>query len=286
MAAAIESNNMGGDLEREFSFTVKNFHWVREELYQYAGITLADHKRDMVYNRLVKRMRANHLSEFEDYFTLVKQNDDEYTEFVNALTTNLTSFFRENHHFQFLEAELFPKIIQAGQKTIRGWSAGCSLGEEAYSIGMTVFQTPKMPLDMDIKILATDIDSKVLEKAASGVFGGDRLRSMDERFKKKYFRRNRSTGLDEYKLKDEIRDLVYFRHLNIIGEWPLSKPMDFIFFRNVMIYFDKETQKSILDRMADIVKPDGYLFVGHSESPFRLTDRFKLVGKTIYKRVK
>ena len=269
---------------REYRYTDADFRHIRKTLYDHAGISLSDYKKDMAYNRLVRRIRALNLNGFAEYFAYLENTPDEFGQFINALTTNLTSFFRENHHFECLKNQILPSLDKAGQKRIRIWSAGCSVGEEPYSIAMSC-QMAGLSLDkVDLKILATDIDSTVLATAKSGEYGLERIQSIPESYQKKF------VEYDKLKpnvaiMSPKIRNMITFKELNLMQNWPMKGPMDVIFCRNVMIYFDKETQMQLLDRMAELLTPNGILFVGHSETPFRLTDRFKLVGQTIYRRV-
>lgn len=274
------------DREREFTFTQKHFATVRDELYDYAGIVLADHKQDMAYNRLVRRLRELKLDNFDDYLAQLDKNPAEFTQFINALTTNLTAFFRERHHFEFISKTLLPEVQARGQKRIRIWSAGCSLGEEPYSLAMTLLDSKVDLSGWDAKILATDIDSKVLSSASSGIYAAERVKALDKSVVHRWFLKGSGARDGQVKVRKELQDLVTFKHLNLMQEWPLTGPLDCIFCRNVMIYFDQQTQEKLLDRMADLLHPQGYLFVGHSEALARHASRFKLVGKTIYRKVK
>lgn len=270
---------------REFNFTQSDFDWIRNELYDYAGIVLADHKRDMAYNRLVRQLRRLQLNSFKEYFSYLDSNPEEFSEFINAMTTNLTAFYRERHHFDFVANTIVPGVEATGQKKLRIWSAACSMGEEPYSIAMTLADALPDISSWDIRILATDIDSKVLSSAASGVYGLNRVEKLDQKLIKRWFLKGKGKQSGNVRVRPFLQDYITFKNLNLMNAWPVKGPLDFIFCRNVMIYFDQETQKKLLDRFAEILKPDGYLLVGHSESPFRLTDRFKLVGKTIYQKV-
>jgi chemotaxis protein methyltransferase CheR len=270
--------------EREFVFTDQDFETIRSQLYAHAGIALSDYKKDMVYNRLVRRIRTLSLDGFSAYFSYLKSNVGEFPLFINALTTNLTAFFRESHHFEFLKQVVIPDVAASGSQRIRIWSAGCSMGEEPYSLAMALSTTDIDLREWDMKILATDIDSDVLEIAQTGMYGADRIDAMPQVFQTRFFRKGRGQYSGMVKIADELRGMVTFKELNLMHSWPMKGPLDVIFCRNVMIYFDKETQKLLLNRMADLLKPGGFLFVGHSESPFRLTDRFKLIGNTIYQK--
>ncbi|WP_415894799.1 CheR family methyltransferase [Neptuniibacter sp. PT34_22] len=270
---------------REFTFTRQHFVKVRDELYDYAGIVLADHKQDMAYNRLVRRLRELKLSNFDDYFSFLDDNPVEFSQFINALTTNLTAFFREKHHFEFITNTIIPEIKASNSCRVRGWSAGCSLGEESYSLAMTLLEAGIDPSRWDIRILATDIDSKVLSSAKSGIYTEDRIKNLPNSQLKRWFLKGKGSQKGFVKVKPELQDLLRFNYLNLMQDWPIEGPLDFIFCRNVMIYFDQNTQARLLDRMHSLLKPNGYLFVGHSEALARHASNFELVGKTIYRKV-
>ena len=273
------------DQDREFLFTREHFIKVRDELYDYAGIVLADHKMDMAYNRLVRRLRELKLDNFDDYLQLLERNPVEFGQFINALTTNLTAFFREKHHFDFVQSTILPEIQASGQRRLRGWSAGCSLGEETYSLAMSIRESQVNTESWDVRLLATDIDSKVLQSASNGVYDKERIKSLPAAQIRRWFLKGKGKNEGSVKIRQELQQLVTFRHLNLMDEWPMSGPLDFIFCRNVMIYFDQVTQEKLLDRMAALLKPNGYLFVGHSEALARHATSFELVGKTIYRKV-
>lgn len=271
-------------IEREFVFSDQDFEIVREKLYAHAGIALSDYKKDMVYNRLIRRIRALLLNSFSEYFLYLERNPEEFSLFINALTTNLTAFFRESHHFDFLKNVILPEVNLSETKRFRIWSAGCSMGEEPYSLAMTCLTSTVDVSRWDIKILATDIDSAVLHTATTGVYSLDRTDAMPQEFQTRFFRKGRGVHAGMARVSEELRQMITFKELNLMHSWPMKGPLDVIFCRNVMIYFDKATQAVLLDRMADLLKPGGFLFVGHSESPFRLSERFKLIGNTIYQK--
>lgn len=271
--------------DREFTFTKAHFDKVRGELYDYAGIVLADSKLDMAYNRLVRRLRDLRISSFDEYFQHLEREPLEFTQFVNALTTNLTAFYRERHHFDFVENEIIRDLKARNIHKLRAWSAGCSLGEEPYSLAMTIRDAGVDPTSWDVKILATDIDSKVLASAQSGVYAMDRLKALETQLIHRWFLKGKGRNEGMVKVRPELQEMIKFGHLNLMSDWPIDGPLDFIFCRNVMIYFDQPTQLKLLNKMADLLKPDGYLFVGHSEALARHASRFELVGKTIYRKV-
>lgn len=277
--------SLAPERDREFVFTRQHFVKVRDELYDYAGIVLADHKQDMAYNRLVRRLRELKLDCFDDYFEYLQTTPAEFSQFINALTTNLTAFFREKHHFDFLKNEVIPGIARQGERKVRGWSAGCSLGEEPYSLVMSILDAPISLTGWDIKLLATDIDSKVLSSAKAGIYGRDRIKNLPDEIVHQWFLKGKGKNEGQLRVRPELQSLLTFKYLNLMEDWPMKGPLDFIFCRNVMIYFDQETQAKLLDRMAALLKPDGYLFVGHSEALARHACSFQLVGKTIYQKV-
>ncbi|WP_432471781.1 CheR family methyltransferase [Amphritea sp. HPY] len=271
-------------LSKDYNFTPEHFELVRDELYQFAGIVLADHKINMVYNRLIRRIRALSLNNFDDYFCYLRETPAEHPLFINSLTTNLTAFFREKHHFDFIEQTILPELAAAGQRRIRAWSAGCSMGEEPYSLAITLLNSAVDLSSCDLKILATDIDSNVLDSARSGIYPLERIESLPISQPQRWFLKGTGANRGQVRIRPELQRLVTFNHLNLMHDWPMKGPFDFIFCRNVMIYFDKQHQEKLLNRMADLLKPGGYLFVGHSESLARQQQRFRLIGNTIYQK--
>ncbi len=266
--------------DREFHFTDENFSTIKSLIYDRAGINLAATKRDMVYSRLSRRLRANGLRTFQQYLELLTDPDShEQQEFVNSLTTNLTSFFRESHHFDILK-EYFADHPE--KKSFRIWCCAASTGEEPYSIAMAAiehFGSYKPP----VEILASDLDTKVLEKARSAVYSFDRVERLSDQRLKAFFFRGKGDNSGLVKVKSELQDLVYFFNLNLLSDsWPFDKPFDIIFCRNVMIYFDKPTQYKVLSKFLPHLDNDGLLFAGHSESFPHASDLFKLRKHTVY----
>ncbi len=275
-----------GSLAREYEFSAEDFERVRRLVYRQIGISLSDSKRELVYGRLSRRLRALGLESFDSYLKIVEADGaPELQHFCNAITTNLTSFFRENHHFTFLATEWLPALeVRAGAtRRIRIWSAGCSTGEEPYSIAMVILETLGELRGWDIRILATDIDSNVLGQARRGVYGGDRLEKVEGDRILRWF--ERAPAGDEYMVRDEVKKLVTFNSLNLIGAWPMQGPFDLIFCRNVVIYFDRQTQRQVIGRMAALQRPGDCLILGHSESLLSISDQYRLVGNTIHRRV-
>jgi chemotaxis protein methyltransferase CheR len=268
----------GTDSGREFHFTEQDFQKVRKLIYDYAGIALSDSKHDMVYSRLARRVRALKLANFADYLALLQKPEGrkEWESFVNSLTTNLTSFFREEHHFDILREHL-AKRRNAGPMSI--WCSASSTGEEPYSIAMTAVETFDS-FTPPVKIIATDLDTNVLEHAGNGVYSADVV----SRLKPERLRRFFTLQPDgSAKVKPELRAMITFRQLNLIeNNWSIRGPFEAIFCRNVMIYFDKPTQSAILKRFAPMLHANGLLFAGHSENFFHAADLFRLRGKTVY----
>lgn len=269
--------------EREFTFTDHHFQTIRHQIGQYAGINLSDSKRDMVYSRLVRRLRAHRFNSFDDYLQLLADGESgERVHFINALTTNLTSFFRERHHFDYLTATVLPLIEQRGDRRLRIWSAGCSTGEEPYSIAMTVADYLKGKPGWDIKIYATDLDTNVVGVGKYGVYDAERVKGLSSAQLKHWFLRGKGRNQGMVRVKPELQCLLEFRSLNLLHEWPYKELFDVIFCRNVVIYFNKETQRRLFKRFSNLLYPSAYLFIGHSESLHSVSDDFRLVGQTIH----
>ena len=272
--------------DREFNMTAKHFATISKVVYEHAGIVLSAVKEDMVYSRVSRRIRRTASAGFDDYLNqALNPNSEEFTHFVNAITTNLTSFYREKHHFDFLEHNLLPALkADPRRNRLRIWSAGCSTGEEPYTIAMTL--RDRIPKAWDSKILATDLDTNVVTTGRNAIYGLERVDGLEKSLITKNFENLQVDGHPRVQVKKELRDLCYFKQLNLLREWPMKGPFDFIFCRNVVIYFDKPTQKVLFDRFAQMLAPGGYLFIGHSESMYKLTDRFESLGNTIYRKIK
>jgi chemotaxis protein methyltransferase CheR len=273
---------------REFEFTDKHFNWFVKMVMENTGITLSDKKRDLVYGRLARRLRKLNLDDFDQYCQLLKNNpEDELVEFINSVTTNLTSFYREAHHFEYLGNTVIRYLLQhrKQEKRIRIWSAGCSTGEEPYTIAITLRESIPNIESWDVKILATDIDTNVLAKASEGIYKKDKMTGISEsRLKKWFLKTDRENDYEDLKVSPKIRELITFKELNLMEDWPMKGMFDVLFCRNVVIYFNKETQRVLFERFANILKDDAHMFLGHSESLYKVTDRFKLLGKTIHQK--
>lgn len=266
--------------EREFAFTSADFERVRKLIYQHAGISLSPVKQDMVYSRLARRLRATGLDSFGDYLALLEKGDkDEWEKFVNSLTTNLTSFFREPHHFPILAEHL--KTLPTSSP-IKIWCSAASTGEEPYSIAMTAVETFGN-FNVPVSIMASDLDTSVLATAEKGVYPLDRVEKISPERMKRFFLKGSGSQEGFVCVRPELRRLITFQRLNLLDpNWPLRGPLDVIFCRNVMIYFDKPTQYKILSRFAPLMREHGLLFAGHSESFLHAADLFRSKGKTVY----
>jgi chemotaxis protein methyltransferase CheR len=275
--STIKQNKL--DTGKEFAFTDRDFERVRELIYQRAGIALANSKQEMVYSRLARRLRALSITSFENYLNSLESDLEsaEWEAFTNALTTNLTSFFRESHHFPILAAH-----AKSAKTPLEIWCSASSTGEEPYSIAMTVCEAFGT-LNPPVTIIATDIDTNVLNTAANGIYPLERLDKLSPERAKKFFLKGKGAQEGFARVRPELRQMITFKPLNLLAStWPITGQFDVIFCRNVMIYFDKPTQGKILDRFAPLMKPDGLLFAGHSENFLYVSDAFKLRGKTVY----
>ncbi len=269
---------------REFTFGQTDFEALRLLVKRETGINLNESKRELVYGRISRRLRALGLSSFRDYRRLLEQGGaDEMVQFCNAITTNLTSFFRESHHFEFLANHL-QALDRSGKRRLRIWSAGCSTGEEPYSIAMTVLSALPNHARWDIRILATDLDSDVIDRAACGRYGADRIHGIGPGRRGQYFRPVQGPEGAAYEVTPEVRSMVVFKQLNLMHQLPMKGPLDVIFCRNVVIYFDRETQRELFSRMARLQRPGDLLLLGHSESLFTVSEDYALLGKTVYRR--
>jgi chemotaxis protein methyltransferase CheR len=285
-AAVSIARENANESEREFEFSDADFESIRERVYSHAGISLSDAKRNLVYSRLARRLRRLKLPSFRAYVDYLDANyDAELTEFLNAITTNLTSFFRERHHFEILRRDVLPEIMGVKHdRRIRIWSAGCSTGEEPYSLAMTVRDAIPAGAGWDARILATDLDTNVLQTASAGIYEEERVRQLPQATLRRWFHRGRGANAGRVRVAEELRALITFNRLNLMGAWPMKGPFDVIFCRNVVIYFDKDTQRRLFERYANLLAPHGYLFVGHSETLYKVTDRFELIGQTVYRK--
>ncbi len=267
---------------REFHFTPADFDRVRLLIHKHAGISLTPIKQDMVYSRLARRLRALGMASFDQYLAYLEQGHAaEWETFVNSLTTNLTSFFRENHHFEMLQKHL----LGVTARPIRIWCSAASTGEEPYSLAITACEAFNS-LTPPVQIHASDIDTNVLRTAASGVYPVDRVERLDPERLRKFFIKGTGPQAGQVRVRPELQKLITYSRINLLDpHWPTVKgPLHALFCRNVMIYFDKPTQYQILKRFAPLLHPEGLLYAGHSESFLHATDLFRSLGRTVYER--
>jgi chemotaxis protein methyltransferase CheR len=277
---AVDRESLSSDREQ---LSTATFSALRNLLHAHSGIALAPHKITMVQSRLAKRLRSLGIQTYEEYLQILERPDSpEWHEFINALTTNLTSFFREGHHFTRLPELLKP--LHAESHRLRVWSAGCSTGEEPYTLAMTLLKA--FGHGATIQILATDLDTAVLDTASRGVYPEARIEALDVAWKRLAFLRGKGPHDGKVQVKPELKKLITFQQLNLLEDnWSIpGGPFQAIFCRNVMIYFDKPTQRKLLKRFYDRLEPDGYLFVGHSEALLDSNLGFHSLGQTIYQR--
>ena len=271
----------------DYVLTDAQFHRIRELVREHTGISLSEAKRQLVYGRLSRRLRALKLDSFAEYLELLERGvEAELEEFTNAITTNLTAFFREPHHFEYLATDVLPKVVarDTGARRARIWCCAASTGEEPYSIAMVLREAQEMLNGFDVKLLATDLDSAVLAHAAAGIYTAERFKSVSSTRLSRFFRKGTGAHAGHYRAQEDLRRLITFKQLNLMHEWPVRGPFDAIFCRNVIIYFDKETQRALFERMAALQRPGDMLFLGHSESLYRVSDKYELVGRTVYRR--
>jgi chemotaxis protein methyltransferase CheR len=272
---------------REFEFGDDDFQALRALVREVTGISLSEQKRELVYGRLARRLRALNLKSFREYRDLLSQDDGrELVQFCNAITTNLTAFFREPHHFEHLKNDVLTPLVRklGAQRRMRIWSAGCSTGEEPYSIAMSVLEAVPDIERWDIKILATDLDSDVLEKARRGVYTADRLQTLSAERRERFFEPYPDAKEPSFKVRPELPRLLTVKQLNLMHPFPMKGPLDAIFCRNVVIYFDKDTQRDLVARISRLQRPGDLLFLGHSETLFKVSTDYNLIGRTIYRR--
>lgn len=267
-------------------FNPEDFERIRLLIRSRVGIALSDKKRDLVYSRIARRLRSLGLRTFSDYLDYLAQEQNEMQDFINALTTNLTSFFREAHHFDYLADQMQQGVASGNARCFTIWSSACSTGEEAYSIAMTAIETFGS-WTPPVKILATDVDTHVLAHAQQGVYGLERIEKMDGQRLKAFFLKGKGDREGAVKVRPEVQALVSFQPLNLLAEsWPLRGPFDAIFCRNVMIYFDKPTQYRVLEKFHPLLSESGLLYAGHSESFQHAANLFKSKGKTVYQPIR
>jgi chemotaxis protein methyltransferase CheR len=265
--------------------TAAEFENIRQLLYRLCGIHLNPGKEGLVKSRLMKRLRTLNLGSFAEYLNYMDNDHSgqELTTMIDLLTTNKTSFFREAEHFEFLKSQVLPALL-ARKQPLRIWSAGCSSGEEPYTLAIVLREAIPDIDRRDVKILATDISTQILAKAKEGKYGRECMEEMEPKLLHKYFTMARSQETRLFQVKDHLRSLIRFARLNLMQPWPMRGPFDVIFCRNVMIYFDKSTQRELVRRYWEILKPGGYLMVGHSESLTNTSKEFRYVQPAVYQK--
>jgi chemotaxis protein methyltransferase CheR len=283
---SMPARNPANGADREFDLTDRDFRAIVDLVRQRAGIALADHKRELVYSRLSRRLRALKLPSFAAYIQLLSSDagNDEIGEFINAITTNLTAFFREGHHFDHMRYNVVEPCVRAaatGHKSLLVWSAGCSTGEEPYSIAMTIASAWPNWAKHDVRILATDLDTNALARCRAGRYRRDSMNGVPAAYRSEFFRQ---VDAETAEIAPAIRKMISFRQLNLQAVWPMRKSYDVIFCRNVMIYFDDTLIRQVLAGFHARLKPGGTLYIGHSESASKHHDGFERIDKTTYRR--
>lgn len=276
-----------------FSISKSEFDLFRELIYRQTGISLADHKRELIVSRLSRRLRTLKLNSFAEYFDYLNDpaaGETEMNQLVNRITTNKTDFYREKHHFDFMTEAVLPELVAekgaVGQKRIRAWSSASSTGEEPYTIAITLCEFFADKPGWDVKLLATDLDTEVLAHASRGVYAPDRVAPVPKNLLSKYFDRVSDNGQPAFKAKSNLRQLLTFRKFNLMSEtFPFKVQLDFIFCRNVMIYFNMEDKVKLLTKFHKVLKPKGYILVGHSESLMMVKHLFRYVKNTVYQKI-
>ncbi len=268
----------------------EEFRRISDLVYDHCGINLHDGKKELVRSRLAKRLHKGRFTSFSQYIKHVLEDPTgkEFSILIDSLSTNLTKFFREERHFEYMRTQLLPRLAKAKEASrqlrIRGWSAGCSSGEEPYSIALTLLDAFAGKERWDIRLLATDVSTRILERAQAGVYDRERIEPIPMPLRSKYLSTRREGDKERYVVGPALREMVIFRYLNLMKDWPIKGPLDFIFCRNVMIYFDKPTQARLIRRFYDLLGSGGVLFTGHSESLTGIEHAFKYVQPTIYLR--
>jgi chemotaxis protein methyltransferase CheR len=285
-AAALPVDDAAGDFRREFAFSDADFRGLAQLAYEHAGIALADSKRNLVYSRLSRRLRVLGMSTFQEYRQYLAESDREIESFINSISTNHTKFFREAHHFDHFRTHVAVPFVQAGYRSsdrrLRIWSAGCSTGEEPYTISVVLKREIRDIENQDVRLLATDIDTDVLSKAARGEYPVSAVEDVPKTYRD-YFEPADDEGTTVV-MSEALRSLIVFNRLNLMEQWPFHGLFDAIFCRNVMIYFDAATKANLVQRFTQQIKPGGWLYIGHSESLIGSHPGLQLVGRTVYRR--
>ncbi len=279
------AKNTAADPEREFKMGNGEFQAIAKAIYKHAGIVIDSSKRELVYSRMSRRLRALSLSDFSSYLSILEgaQGKSEIKHLINTLTTNHTRFFREPHHFQYMQETIIPywkkRAEKTGNKRLRIWCAASSTGEEPYTLAMVIANGLKGSVQWDWKILATDIDTSVLAAAKKGIYENKALEEIPKDYRRSYINK---LGDGQFEIKPELKRHLTFNRLNLHGAWPIKTSFDMIFCRNVFIYFDLPSKQLLVDRFSEVLSEEGWFFLGHSESILVENSPFKLVGRTIY----
>ncbi len=292
-APGVEDGGLSAAPMDNLRLTDKEFELFRQLIYREVGISLSDHKRELVRSRFARRLRLHGCKSFQEYYDRLMAGElgaGERVQMLNAITTNKTDFYRERVHFDFLAEEFVPALkahaARTGDRRIRIWSAGCSSGEEPYTLGITLREAVGNLLAWDIRILASDVDTDVLGRAAEGIYPLERVADIPKPILQRHFLRGTGSQCGLVQVNKEVRALVTFRRINLLEDpWPIHTCFDCVFCRNVMIYFDKPTQRRLVERFAACLKAGGYLFLGHSESLFGISDQFVFLHNTIHRKL-
>ncbi|MCL9781668.1 protein-glutamate O-methyltransferase CheR [Vibrio sp. S4M6] len=266
----------------EFELTAKDFKYIQWFMHKSVGIFLGDRKRAMVYGRVSRQLRRLKLRRFSEYKELIENDENERMLFINSLTTNKTDFFREYHHFEFIEKVLKQEWREGGESHLRIWSAGCSTGQEPYSLISSLYVSGILESCEDISLLASDLDTTVLQTAKTGVYSDESVETIPDMYLRKCFVRGKKQQQGKIKIKKGLQQFIEFKQINLLDEWPMDVKFNLISCRNVMIYFDRPTQEHLIRRFHQYLKPNGILFLGHSESVGSCADIFHHLGHTIY----
>ena len=272
-------------MNKSYVLTDSEYKDICSLVYDNTGIILNEEKRKLAYSRFSRRLKALKLNTFREYCDIVRSGDKlEMTHFTNAITTNLTSFFREAHHFDRLVENVMPDLLKKSSRRIRIWSAGCSTGEEPYSLGISILKKYPEISNWDFKILATDLDSKVLQTASDGIYKPEGLKTLDDpTIAKDWFKAGLMNGVECVQIVPQVRELIKFKKLNLMDQrWPMNGTFDVIFCRNVVIYFDQVTQQKLFTNFSKVQNKGDYLFIGHSETLKGFKTDYKNTGRTVY----
>jgi chemotaxis protein methyltransferase CheR len=255
-------------------------------VFENTGIFLKPEKKELLNARLGKRLRECRIDSFDAYYDYVQADTsgEELTNLINSVSTNFTSFFRENAHFEYLADEVLPEFSKSGSSELKVWSAACSSGEEPYTLSIVLHDYKRRNGSFSFSIQATDISTRVLDIARAGVYTDERIRAMPRDILEQYFQKGKGNSAGYVKVKRQLRDSISFKYFNLMGDFPWVEEFDIIFCRNVMIYFNRETQQELVNKFSQCLKPGGYLFIGHSESLTSIEHSFKQVSTTAYKK--